>query len=52
MAETGQRDDPFPQYNFRVEIDGVARAGFTECSGLEASLNTASQSHHHRSTSA
>lgn len=34
MAETGKRDDPYPQYNFRVEIDGVARAGFTECSGL------------------
>jgi phage tail-like protein len=34
MAETGKRDDPYPQYNFLVDIDGVARAGFTECSGL------------------
>ena len=31
---TGDRVDPFAQYNFLVEIDGVTRAGFTECSGL------------------
>jgi phage tail-like protein len=30
----GQRDDPYGQYNFLVEIDGVTRAGFTEASGL------------------
>lgn len=29
------RLDPFGQYNFRVEIDGITRAGFKECSGLE-----------------
>jgi phage tail-like protein len=34
MAQTGKRDDPYQQFNFLVEIDGVARAGFTECSGL------------------
>jgi phage tail-like protein len=34
MPETGKRDDPYQQYNFLVEIDGVARAGFSECSGL------------------
>ena len=34
MAETGRRDDPYQQFNFLVEIDGVARAGFSECSGL------------------
>lgn len=34
MAETGKRDDPYQQFNFRVEIDGVERAGFMECSGL------------------
>jgi phage tail-like protein len=34
MAQTGKRDDPYQQYNFLIEIDGVARAGFTECSGL------------------
>jgi phage tail-like protein len=31
---TGDRVDPYAQYNFMVEIDGVTRAGFTECSGL------------------
>ncbi|MGH7491702.1 MAG: phage tail protein [bacterium] len=34
MPETGKRDDPYQQFNFLVEIDGVTRAGFTECSGL------------------
>src|SRR6266516_5923635 len=34
MAETGKRDDPYQHFNFLVEIDGVARAGFMECSGL------------------
>jgi phage tail-like protein len=29
--------DPFAGYNFRVEIDGIERAGFKECSGLETS---------------
>lgn len=33
MAETGKRDDPYQQFNFLVEIDGIARAGFMECSG-------------------
>jgi phage tail-like protein len=35
---TGQRDDPFGQYNFLVDIDNITRAGFTECSGLDAQL--------------
>jgi phage tail-like protein len=34
MAQTGKREDPYPQFNFLVEIDGIPRAGFTECSGL------------------
>lgn len=34
MPETGKRDDPYQQFNFLVEIDGVTRAGFSECSGL------------------
>jgi phage tail-like protein len=33
MAETGKRDDPYQQFNFLVEIDGIARAGFMECTG-------------------
>jgi phage tail-like protein len=34
---TGDRNDPFRSYNFLVEIDGITRAGFRECSGLDAS---------------
>ena len=34
---TGDRRDPFRSFNFAVEIDGLARAGFRECSGLDAS---------------
>lgn len=29
------RNDPYGAFNFRVEIDGVTVAGFTEASGLE-----------------
>jgi phage tail-like protein len=31
-----QRDDPYKAFNFRVEIDGVALARFSEVSGLES----------------
>jgi phage tail-like protein len=31
-----QRDDPFKGFNFLVEIDGIARAAFSEVSGLES----------------
>jgi phage tail-like protein len=31
-----QRDDPYKAFNFLVEIDGVALAGFSEVSGLES----------------
>lgn len=34
MPETGKRDDPYQQFNFLVDIDGVKRAGFSEASGL------------------
>jgi len=30
----GGRVDPFENFRFRVEIDGIVQAGFTECSGL------------------
>lgn len=29
------RVDPYRAYNFIVEIDGITRAGFRECSGLD-----------------
>jgi phage tail-like protein len=31
----GDRKDPYRAYNFLVEIDGITRAGFRECSGLD-----------------
>lgn len=32
---TGGRTDPYRSFNFIVEIDGIARAGFQECAGLD-----------------
>ncbi len=34
---TGTRVDPYKSYNFLVELDGITRAGFRECSGLDSS---------------
>ncbi|MCP4118891.1 MAG: phage tail protein [Desulfobacteraceae bacterium] len=33
---TGERKDPFRGYNFRIEIDGIDRGGFRECSGVDS----------------
>jgi phage tail-like protein len=33
---TGDRVDPFRGYNFRVEINGIQKAGFREVAGLDA----------------
>ena len=33
---TADRKDPLRAFNFRLEIDGITRAGFRECSGLDA----------------
>jgi phage tail-like protein len=35
---TGARVDPYPSYNFTVEIGGVTRAAFQECSGLDSTV--------------
>jgi phage tail-like protein len=35
---TGDRNDPYRGFNFRIEIDNTAVAGFRECGGL--TLNT------------
>lgn len=32
------RRDPYPSFNFRVEIEGVGAASFVEVSGLEGSV--------------
>ena len=36
----GDRKDPYRSYGFLVEIDGITRAGFRECSGLIESRAT------------
>ena len=33
---TGERTDPYRGFNFQLEIDGISRGGFSECSGLTA----------------
>ena len=33
------RNDPYKNFNFRVEISGVAIAGFAECSGLRIEVD-------------
>ncbi len=38
---TGDRKDPYRGYNFRVEIDGITRAGFREVSGVDTSTDSA-----------
>jgi phage tail-like protein len=32
---TGDRTDPLRGYNFRLEIDGIQRAGFRDCKGID-----------------
>lgn len=36
---TGARVDPYMNYNFLVEIDGIAQAAFQECSGLDSTTD-------------
>jgi phage tail-like protein len=38
MAVTGTRVDPYRNFNFLVEIDGIAQAKFSECSGLDSTV--------------
>src|SRR6267142_5411120 len=33
------RVDPFKNFHFRVEIEGMVQAGFSECSGLSATVD-------------
>jgi phage tail-like protein len=39
MANPGGRVDPYANFNFLVEIDGVTQAGFQEVSGLGAEVS-------------
>jgi phage tail-like protein len=36
MPQTGQRVDPFRNFNFLVELDGIAQVSFAECTGLSS----------------
>lgn len=36
----GKQKDPYRAYSFLLEIDGISRAGFSECSGLDVSADT------------
>jgi phage tail-like protein len=36
---TGDIPDPFGNYNFLVELDGIARAAFQECSGFDSTID-------------
>lgn len=35
----GKRNDPYGQFNFLIEIDGVVKGGFSEASGLSTDSN-------------
>jgi phage tail-like protein len=35
----GQRKDPFRNFRFRVEIDGIQQMGFSDATGFEASID-------------
>jgi len=39
MAQTGQRVDPYSNFNFLVEIDGITRAAFHEVSGFDSTID-------------
>jgi phage tail-like protein len=39
MAAPGQRVDPYGNYNFLVELDGVAQAAFHEASGFDSTID-------------
>jgi phage tail-like protein len=36
---TGQRVDPYNNFNFLVEIDGITRAAFQEASGFDSAID-------------
>lgn len=37
---TGSVVDPFRNFNFMIELDGIVQASFMECSGLDATTET------------
>lgn len=39
MPQTGVRVDPYLNFNFLVEIDGISRASFQEASGFDSTID-------------
>jgi phage tail-like protein len=39
MNATGKRVDPYGNFNFLLEIDGITRGAFQECSGLDSTID-------------
>jgi phage tail-like protein len=39
MAQTAERIEPLTSFNFLIQIDGITRAGFAECSGFNSSID-------------
>jgi phage tail-like protein len=35
----GERKDPYRNFRFRIEVEGIQQAGFSEISGFDASLS-------------
>ena len=42
MPETGTWTDPYPNYNFKIEIDGITEGHFKQCTNLGARVQTIS----------
>lgn len=36
---TAKRVDPYVNYNFLVEIDGITRAAFQDCTGFDSTID-------------
>jgi phage tail-like protein len=39
MAQTAERIEPLTSFNFLIQIDGITRASFHECSGFNSSVD-------------
>ncbi|MFO7968296.1 MAG: phage tail protein [Archaeoglobaceae archaeon] len=39
VSAVNGREEPYPKYKFRVEIDGIVQAGFNEAEGLNVNVS-------------
>ncbi len=46
----GQRKDPFRNFRFRIEIDGIQQAGFSEATGFDATVDVIDYREGHEAT--